>query len=222
MAVAHDASTARTLNGVASDSWTHTPVGTPDCAIVRVCWSALADSTATVTYGGAAMTSIGLAHNAAFGSSVNGKAQIFRLKNPASGPQTVALTFSTGSSFGGACSTTLTGVNQGTTEGSPLTSTPTNATADTITITDAASGDYVLSAIALDTGATVIAPGDTQRLNTTQTGYSAGASDAAGAASVAMDWSWTGTTPIAHVAIAIKQAGGGGGGGAFIVNAMGL
>lgn len=211
MAVAFDAAVARNLNSVSSDSWSHTCTGADRYVVVAVGVTKIAGTTATVTYDGVSMTSLGEATNTTFQSAAHGMAKLFGLVNPPTGAKTVVLTFSAGSNAGGASSVSYTGVHQSVSAGTPGTDTPNSSTSSAVTITDGVASDMILSAIAVDTGASALTCGDTQRMNELASGYMGGSSDAPGAASVVMDWSWTTSSNAAHVAVALKQATSGGG-----------
>lgn len=218
MAVLPDAfSAGQVINNASSLSWTHTPVGTPDYVRVTVSWAKLGSSTVTATYGGVAMTSVGLAASGTtWQSSVTGKAQIFELIAPPSGAQTVALTFSVGGNYGAAGSGTYTGVHQ--TVASGTAQTVNNTTAGTTSTLSVPSnvGDMVSDAICIDitnpgnASITSLTAGDTQRYQAAPAAaYRGACQDMPGEATAVIDWSWTGAADSVQVAANILQAAGG-------------
>lgn len=209
MAVAFDAAVARNQNAVSSDSWSHTCTGSDRYLVVAIGVGCAQGMTVSVTYNGVSMSSIGLYNNTTFGSGAAGKAQLFGLVAPATGANTVAVTYSAGSNVGGAASISYTGVHQTSPVGTAGTNTGQNNIGSTVTITDSVTGDMVVSAIVCDGSSSGLTAGDTQRMSEAASGYQGGASDAAGAASVAMDWSWTSSVAFAHVAVALKQVSAG-------------
>jgi hypothetical protein len=101
MPVTFDAVTQHDGINTAGSSFTHTPVGTPTAVVVAATQNA--DRSMSVTYGGASMTLIGKI------TSPNSTTQqlLFGLANPASGAQTVALTFVGNQQTDTACMTFL-------------------------------------------------------------------------------------------------------------------
>lgn len=89
MAVAHDA--ASTLgSSTSTQSWTHTPVGTPKGVLVVVAENASSDGTSGVTYGGAALSNIASGVNS---SPEAGRVTVWFLGSGLStGAQTVQVT----------------------------------------------------------------------------------------------------------------------------------
>ena len=191
MAVAYDTASATTaFSNVSSvPTWSHTASGSDRYVRVSVGWAKLGTTTASATYGGNAMASVGNVTNAAgYNSAVTGKAEIFRYIAPSTSSQTVAVTFSAGGNFGAAGSVSYTGVDQTTPDGTPVTATGTGTSAS-VTVTDATTGDMVSDAISADEGSGALTGSQTERIdNSGGGGYRGAAQDAAGAASVVMSW----------------------------------
>ena len=213
MAVAYDTASATTaFSNVSSvPTWSHTASGSDRYVRVSVGWAKLGTTTASATYGGNAMASVGNVTNAAgYNSAVTGKAEIFRYIAPSTSSQTVAVTFSAGGNFGAAGSVSYTGVDQTTPDGTPVTATGTGTSAS-VTVTDATTGDMVSDAISADEGSGALTGSQTERIdNSGGGGYRGAAQDAAGAASVVMSWTIAVSRGYAQVAAAIFQASGGG------------
>lgn len=208
------ASDAGGFSGVSSISWTHTPVGTPDYVYVG-CGSASLSGGTTIsspTYGGAALTSVKTQLNTNFdGGAVDGRASLYGLVAPASGAQTVSLTFS-GTNFGDSGAATFIGVDQTTPTGTPSGVNVSN-TPSSITISSA-TGNYVVDAIAVEDRATALTAGQTQVFNggSGVGSYEGAGQRAVGSASVAMGWTWSSAgSASAQAAVEIKAAAGGGG-----------
>ena len=216
MAVAYDtASATQAFSNVSSvTTWTHTASGSDRYVRLSITWAKLGTTTCSATYGGNAMTSVGLATASAnWISSVTGKAQIFEYVAPATSAETVAPTFSASGNYGAAGTVSYTGVDQTTPSGAAFTGSAGSAggvITSTRTVTDAVTGDMVSDCIAVDTSSSSLTAGSTQRFNGVGSGYNGAGQDAAGSASVAMTWTWTSNNGYAHVAAAIKQASGGG------------
>lgn len=216
MAVAYDtASATQSFSNVSTvTTWSHTASGSNRYVRLSIAWAKLGTTTCSATYGGNAMTSVGIATASAnWVANVTGKAQIFEYVAPATSAETVAPTFSASGNYGAAGTVSYTGVDQTTPSGAAFTGSVGNAsgvTTSTRTVTDADTGDMVSDCIAVDTGGTSVTAGSTQRFNGVGTGYCGAGQDAAGSASVAMTWTWTNNKGYAHVAAAIYQASGGG------------
>jgi hypothetical protein len=217
MAVAYDAIAQSVTNNNQNPSWTHTPVGTPTAALVVI--SKIRPGTvSSVTYGGTGMTLID--------SVANGTSAVmyfYGLANPASGAQTVQINCSGTNILIGAFSYTFTGTD---------TTTPFNgwqedfadaaaSAADTLTVTSQ-SGDLVVDMVHvhLSTGSDLaMAPGadQTERdeaVYAVNNEQNYATSTQAGAASVAMDYSWGTSTNVAgwlYGAVNVVQAAAGGG-----------
>lgn len=151
MAVAADAVSTASGNGVTSISWSHTCTGTDRALFVGMSHSGTITG---VTYNGVAMT---LVNEAVPGDGAY-KAAWWKLSNPASGANTVVVSFSASATGeGGAFS--VTGAHQTTASLSSGAATSTGLDATpTITITSA-SGDMVLGMTASNQAFAPVAPG---------------------------------------------------------------
>jgi hypothetical protein len=178
-------------------------------------------------YGGVAMTEVAVQDNTS-----DCAVHIWRLLSPSSGSASV--TFTNGSGRPWICAAlSLAGVHQTTPEGTAVGNSASAAAASNDVT--AATGDLVLDGLAIQdvsqtTSAKTVGAGQTERVNDVRV-YNAGADDfegaastEAGAASVTMSWTWTGSNQYAHIAIPILAAsgGGGGGGGAASMLLMGV
>ena len=215
MAVAYDtASATQTISNVTTiPTINHTASGSDRYVRFSAGWAKLGTATLTATYGGNAMTAVGEAvATTAYGSSVTGRAKIFGYIAPATSSEAVVGTLTAAGTYGACGVVSYAGVDQTTPDGAAVTNTPTGVTSSTCTVTDAVTGDMVSDAISIDTGAGTETAAFTQRFNGAAGGtYRGAGQDTAGAASVAMQWSWSNTRAVAHVAAAIKQVSGGGG-----------
>lgn len=187
-----------------STSWNHTASGSDRAVFVCLAWGSTAVCTASVTYDGVSMTSVGKATNATFNSGAQGNAEIFVLVNPPTGSKSVVATFSSGSNAGKACSISYTGVNQSTPTSGVVTSTG-SLVVYTATVTGGTSLDRIIDCISVDAGGTNVG-NQTQRMNTALYGYVGSVQDAAGAASVDMTWGWASGNPYAAIAHVIKHS----------------
>lgn len=81
-----------------TSSWTHTPVGAPSAVLVVMSGFCTNNTvTTTATYGGAAMTQLAAVTNYGFDGTAYESIWLFGILNPASGAQTVAVTFASSS-----------------------------------------------------------------------------------------------------------------------------
>jgi len=201
MSVAFDAVSTANAASVTSLSWTHTPTGTPS-AIGIGCYG-YAAAISSGTYGG---TSVGTPVESIAGGP--DYAGLCGLANPASGAQTVVLNFA-GSCYPDAGAITVTGSDT-TTCFSNHASAAANSANQTVTVTSA-TGELVMDAGGqdLDSGAPTAAGGQTQRWSVVLLGERSVGSTAAGAASVAMAWTWPGAANWATTAGSFKAAGSG-------------
>lgn len=227
MAVARDtASAAQSFGGGSSLSWSHTASGSDRYVRVSAGFTGFSSTTVSaITYGGNAMTLVANVTNTSGWGGAGGFCYIWGYVAPSTSSQTVSLTLSAGSNAGAAGSVSYTGVDQTTPSGDAVTGQGDSSfSAASVTVTDGATGDMVSDCITINAGGVSALTGlKTEAFKAQDSGYYGAAQDASGAASVTMDWSWTGNNSYAMAAAAIKQVGGGGGGsGAFIVNAMGL
>jgi hypothetical protein len=210
MAVAYDtASAIQTFTGGTSLSWSHTAAGSNRLARVYIGAAHLTTRTYSVTWNSVSMTQAAIASNAGMASSVTGEAMIYEMVAPAASSQTVAITVTGGGARGCAISVSYTGVDQTTPSGTASTGTGGPNTTSTRTVTDSVTGDMVGDVLILDGGSTAQTATKTARIGTpdgNDDGYKTGVQDTAGAASVAMQWDWTGANQFAHAALTIKQS----------------
>lgn len=210
MAVAYDAaSNSGALTGVASTSWSHTCTGSDRALFVGTGNSSGGGGalTTSITYGGVSMTELW---------DVNGQQGFignsgYVLAAPASGSNTVGVTWAATADEVAAQAISATGVNQGTPTGTvPTTATGTSSTAS-VTVT-AAADDLVVDNAYVASTAINVGAGQTQRNNVGNIGSfsSLAGSTEPGAASVTMTWTWTGGAEWATNGVALKAAAGGG------------
>ncbi len=187
------------MNGLTSDSWSHTCTGNDRALIVGISgWDGGSSlSGVTATYNGVSMTKI--ASTTIAGSN---QVVIWGLLNPASGANTVAIS-SIPASFDelGGGSVSLTGVSQRLTLGA------TNGAIDgtpSLDLTGVAANDMCVD-IMYDGGTTAVATG-TQRVNVSSAGgvKRHRMQTKTGTGTVAM--SWTSVTDVAIAAIVAKAA----------------
>lgn len=196
MGAAFDAASSSGFEGLSSVSWTHTPVGTPNCVFVTVSWTGYPTNPSTVsgvTYGGQSMTSIGSATSNGFqGAGKEGKVETFRLTNPPSGAQTVAVTFS-GGSYGRAGATTWTGADTTTPNGSVTSANNgSQSTAPTVTLASTTSGRIAYGAFVSDYSTSSIVAGLTQAwAGTSGPGAYGGGAEYASSTGSSMAMGWT-------------------------------
>jgi len=197
MAVSYDAGSSVGFEASSSASWTHTPVGTPTAVFVFVSWTGYPTNPSTVsgvTYGGQAMTAVpsSQANNDTFqGTTYRGSVQGFYLNNPPSGPQTVAVTFSS-ASYGRAGATTVTGPVATTPYGTPATASGSNSL-PSATVGSSTAGNLVLGAFVSDYTTGGITAGRTLSWSGVSGGaaYGGGAEYAAAGGSQTMNWAVT-------------------------------
>lgn len=155
----------------------------------------------SVTYGGTPLTLVG-------DNNINGNARIalYALVNPPSGTANVVVNFSSAPDKGAVVNvTTYINVNQTTPLGTFVTDQNRNAT-PSLTVVSAA-GELVYDVIAVRSGNTTPAGGQTQRWNMTSGQEIEGAgSTKAGAVSTTMSWTNSGSLDWAMGAVAIKPA----------------
>lgn len=205
------ASAAQSFSNASSVTWSHTAAGSNPYVRVGSGWAKLLTDTASVTYAGNAMTSVGLATASAnWTASVNGYAQIFEYINPTGGAQNAIVTFSAGGNFGACGTNSYAGVDQVTASSGVQTRSGAQSAATTDSLAVSSNtGDMVSDCISVDTGFSSLTAGDTQRWNGAGTGYGGASQDMPGAATANIDWSWTTASGFAHVAANIIAAAGG-------------
>lgn len=213
MSVAFDAvgpsSSGATGSGVTTLSWTHTPVGTPTAASCQLGYWSNVNAVSGVTYGGTAMAQA--VSQAAGTGNVNETAQIWGLANPASGAQTVQITFAVGGKFTNAGSVTVTGSDTTTCFSNVSSANGASAASGASTCTSAV-GELVIDMCICDDGTTGVtitpAGGQTQRWGTAHAGTTENnaCSTAPGAATVTMTQNFSANRPWAHVAASFLAA----------------
>jgi hypothetical protein len=188
-------------------SWSHTCAGTNRLVLVGVALGKNSDigMSMSVTYGGTAMTSLGLVHT---NNSTGGFVQLWRLIAPAVGAATVAITAAGGtpnSLAGGSIS--LTGVDQITPTGTPATAFGTSAT-PSVAVPGTTAGNMVVDAAACGSAMTSSAQTNRWLKNadgSTGAGEGAGSTAAAGG-SVTMSYTvtsdWWGIVAVEALAVA--------------------
>lgn len=203
-----DAATASgTFGGGSSKSFSHTGAVGIDHASIPVSWVLFPSGTNTVsaTYGGAATTQWQAASNI-LTSAGNGYVHSFYKTSPATGSQTVAITFSGGSNFGQGGALTYSGTNTS----SPVANTAAatgSSSAPSVPISST-SGNFLFDAL-MANGATLTAT-LTQNWNNNDSGIR-GASQRTASTGSSVSMAYTGTiNQWALQAYEIAAAGGGG------------
>lgn len=189
-AIAFDATASNfTAPPGSSISWTHTCTGSQLVLYVGVNVKGVGSGTTGVTYNSVAMTLIGTRSYA----SGNGEVTHWYLINPATGANTIVVTFAAASSGGEAGSISLTGVDQT----SPLDANNCNSgigTAASVAVTTVADNAWVLDIFGQLTGSTSEAPGGSQTLRWDRSEVTAGGGGSSQGpitppASTTMSWS---------------------------------
>ncbi len=209
MAIAIGATTtaATAAAGATSLTLSHeTVAGTDRLLLVRVGCRHNTDAV-TVTYGGTALTRVGVATNVPITAGVS--AHIWAMIAPPVGTADVVVALNEAANDIVAAATSLTGVAQTATFGTADPSTHSTSSGFTSTLASA-DGELCVDALCVTGAATGVAAdaGQTVQANlrsgTTTSDRVLGASSEPGAATVAMGWSWTTNVNRAHVAIPIK------------------
>ncbi len=211
MSVAFDAkgpSTGTTSSASNTISWTHTPSGTPTAAAVVIGWVDTGGKTiSSVTYGGTSMSQAGSTQISASGFW---KTAIFGLANPASGAQTVTVTFSGALSHGGTGqSITVTGSDTTTCfTGNASTS----GTTDPASLSVTSQNDELVIDVFCDNTRTLTSygSGQTETTNAAPTsGLVYGSRKASAGSSETITINWSGSGEYAHSAASFKLPGAG-------------
>lgn len=217
MAIARDSTGSYSwFASTSSPSYTHTPVGSPNFVIVGVFWRRNGTQNVTgVTYGGNAMTSMGVEPYAS--SPAGAQLGLWRLDNPPSGAQTVAVTLSAASARGAIVSIAYTGVDTAASTSGYTQTKVEPASSITRTVTSA-TGDLVLAFFGCHTDAITHTEGGGQTQVVTaaanggggsDSGYRLRATESAGAASVVVDWTLGSSDHAVEAAFSLKAAAGG-------------
>lgn len=211
MSTTFDAKSEKVFSNVSSLNWSHGG-GSPNYAVACVSWAKLGTTTASATYNSTSMGSIGNVSAGGWTAGVTGKAEIFGLVSPSSGTQDFDISWSASGNYGCAGGITFTGVDTASPTGTAQTSSNGAGTSTSTTVSDGDTDAMIVDAIAIDSGAsgTSLDTG-TAIYNDVGTGYYGLGQYAAGAASVNMNASWTGSESSVQVAIAILGTAGGGG-----------
>jgi hypothetical protein len=161
--IAFDAYSANAASDNLDQSWTHTPVGVPDGAIVFLSMTNTAtDTVVGATYGGQAMTEVTGSPRSHTASADDSLIHFFYLDNPPSGPQTVAIDITAATTYRGAAMTVTTNggaleidatagndSGAGSDNGGTVTI-ATTASRDTVCVFVFHSGEAVLASISVD------------------------------------------------------------------------
>jgi len=204
-AVAVD-STSHTFANSATHTWSHTVgAGSNRVLVVGVSNRDGTRTVSTVTYGGVALTRIGLQN----GAGTANRVELWRLIAPATGTANIIVTLS-GSTETVAGAVSYTGVDQTTPFGTFASASGTS-TAPSVAVTSA-SGEVVMDVVAAngDSDGATVGTGQTQRWNDfTGTGggdiHGAGSTEP-GAASVTMAWTLVASKAWAIGAVPVKPA----------------
>ena len=195
MALAHDASSVRTPTSGTSASWSHTCTGSDRVLFVTIESYRASDGGYTptsVTYNGVSMTKI---VDTLYGNGDKERITVWGLIAPATGSNTISVSFSANQAEIVATADSYTGADQTTAwSATPKTDTTDNTTSYSVTVTDGATGDLVYGGIANFNGGTPTwGAGQTQRAN--HNGDAGGDSsvycaEEAGASSVTFSLTW--------------------------------
>lgn len=194
----------------ASPSWSHTCSGSDRLLLVCIAYQRASGYVSGVTYNGVAMTMVARADGV---GGIDPTAEIWKLSNPATGTNTVAVSSGTSAvSLGGSVS--FTGANQ---NDATNTSYATNTGSDnspTVNITSSG-GEIVVDCVqgALSNGSAEPSPGGGQTVFASGTLVVQGhaSSYEAGASTTTMSWTGTASAPywgIAAVAVKPKKSQG--------------
>lgn len=215
--VAYDDFTASgSFAGVASFSYTNTPIGTPSAVALQLACSSGAGTDSfdlDATYGGTAMAEGITARS----STITMHSMLRGLANPASGNQVVNVSFTgspSGGGYGYAGTTTVTGSDTSTCFSSTASTTGDNAASPSSVSITAASDELTVDAIGnfVGGGAALTPDGSqTQQFNGAVSGNQNSAGSYKSGATSAMTWTYSGTCWRAHTAGVFKVSGGGGG-----------
>lgn len=189
MAIAFDA--VSNLNGAPSSSlsWSHTCTGADRILIVGIA-QRNGRSVTAITYNGVAMTLIGTSGDTFTTISM------YYLLAPATGANTISITFSSSDSDNNGMAVSYTGVHQTTPLGTFVSASNPGSGSTTPSVTaSSASGELVVDTVSVQSSATqsiTVGSGQTQRNNViggaTSSEVVGGMSEEAGAASVVMSW----------------------------------
>jgi pectate lyase len=194
-AIGFDSTATRAVTNAASTSWSHT-VGTGADRVLIV-GLALEDTGTTslainsITYAGVAMTPVANSIATA-GSSTLDRAQLYYLLNPASGANTISITFGGAVNGVSAGSVSLTGVAQSAPTAAAI-KTATSGTTISANIAVATAGSWIIDVANSGAGNATLTPGSSQtkRWGVGQTNSGGAGSTTAPAATGTSTVSWT-------------------------------
>mgnify|MGYP001561318198 CR=1 FL=1 len=199
--VVFDAAATGTAANAASLTFAHT-VGAGGTNRVLIVGVSIDNRTVTgVTYAGVAMTSVGSVAN---GAQIS---HLWRLVNPATGANDVAITLSGGGTDIVGCAISVTGAHQTSPVGTFASATGTS-TAVTVNVTSAAD-ELVVDMASVDAGALTVGAGQDSRCNATAGDNQGGGSTEAGAGTVTMSWTSTVSSAWATGGVSVKVAAAG-------------
>ena len=214
MALAVDASSISAFTTSSTVSWSHTCTGSDRVLFVGVGFNGSALSVTGVTYNGVAMTEQWDLFAANVGSAG------YLLANPATGANTVEVTFNAAVDVGIAGAVSFTGADTASPGRTPVSVNGGSATAS-VDATDAVSGDIVVDTAFMVTTTTTEGANQTLQQKSEAIGggsSSIGISTQAGADGGVMSWTLgSGANSWTTGAIAIKAGSGGGGGGGSLM-----
>ena len=201
MALAVDAVTEASGSGAGPFTWSHTCSGSNRILMVGVSYYDSGDTISALTYNSVSMTVVpsSTVSNGQYTST------LYYLVAPATGSNTVSVTFTGGVFDFKAGSISYTGGDQSAPLGTAATATG-SSTTPSVTVTSAA-GEIVMDNLTIAHSGTLTVDGSqTQRWNGTGgTGFiKGGASTEDGAASVSMDWANSTSQDWAFVGVPIK------------------
>lgn len=201
MALAIDAVSSTSGNGAGPFSWSHTCSGSDRVLFVGISHYDSSDTVSGVTYNSVAMTAVpsGATNNGQFYVS------LWYLIAPATGSNTVSVTFTGGVFDFKAGSVSFTGADQTTPLGTAVTATG-SSTTPSVTVTSA-TGEIVLDTLVIVHSGTLTVDGSqAQRWNGTGgSGFiKGGGSTESGAASTTMSWSNSTSQDWAIVGVPVK------------------
>jgi fibronectin-binding autotransporter adhesin len=193
---------------VTSITWSHTCSGTNRYVIVGASYGKNPDTgvTMSATFGGTAMTSLGVIHS---GGGTTGFVQLWALKNPTVGANTVVVTATTAGDISGG-SISFNNVDQTNSAGTPVTaSTSSDATSFSANITGTTIGNMVVGVASYGSSVGISASTQTLRYSkalngNTSSGNNAGATAPANGGTVTIGFSGTSLDAWGLVGVELK------------------
>ena len=192
-----------------SVTWSHTVGAGSNRLLVVLLSDNPTDAVSSVTYGGVALTQLPGAHVV---GGTGAEVDIWYLKNPASGAANFVATWAA-QGYLNAGAVSFSGVDQTTPLDTPVTATGTGRSASATVATDANNiviDNLCLQESSADNPTATAGGSQTQRFNEVNLagGPRSASSTQPGAASVAMQWAFTGAVQWALAAVAVKGASG--------------